>query len=255
MKRYGNNKWGKTLVLNQRQDLRRFVPETKKATKKDLLTMLEKHKMVYIKPNQGTGGFGIIKAEIQTNKAPKFKFTVNTQTYRFNNFDAFYHAIQKKFNSRMYVVQKGIHMLKFNNRPFDIRIMVQTNERGHWEHTGTIGRVAHPRRIVTNYHNGGTPLPLDVLLKPHVNVQERQHLNKELSQLGLTIARHLRTAFPRLKEIGVDVGIDRARHPWIFEVNTRPDPFIFRKLPDSKVFRRVLKLTRLHGRFLPKKIR
>lgn len=140
-------------------------------------------------------------------------------------------------------------MLKYNKRPFDIRVMVQKNERGVWEHTGTIGRVAHPKRIVTNYHNGGIPFSLSTLLHRRLSSKEIAKLHRQLAELGVSVASRIGKELPRVKEVGIDIGLDREYKPWIFEVNTRPDPLIFAKLGNPRLFRRMLRLTPKHGRF------
>lgn len=250
MGRYSNNKLGKTDLLMLHNEIRKYIPETRKATDQDVLAMLERYKMVYIKPTAGTGGFGIVKAERKmqgNNRIYQYKY--NTRSRQFSTFDGFYRALRKIMGRRKYLVQQGIRMMTYRKRPFDIRVMVQRNEQGDWEHTGTIGRMAHPKRIVTNYHSGGTPLPLRTLLKPHLSSEGIKKQGRMLASLGVKVAAHMQTGFPVVKEIGVDIGLDRKRTPWIFEVNTRPDPFIFLKLGRPAVFRRIIRLTRLHGRF------
>ncbi|MBP1157284.1 hypothetical protein JOE45_003878 [Paenibacillus sp. PvR098] len=206
--------------------------------------------MVYIKPNRGTGGKGIVKAEMFQSGAKRiYRYKLDTSQRNFSSFDPFFHSLRRVFGKKTYLIQKGIRMLRYKGRPFDVRIMVQKNERGHWEHTGTIGRLAHPNRIVTNYHSGGTPLALRILLSPHLRGPQRKQLENRLSLMGMVVAKHMQSGFPRIKEIGLDVGMDRHKTPWIFEVNSQPDPFIFLKLNKPSVFRRIFKLTRLHGRF------
>jgi hypothetical protein len=48
---------------------------------------------------------------------------------------------------REYIVQQGIHLLKYNECIFDFRIMVQKNAKGIWESTGIIVRVANPKKL------------------------------------------------------------------------------------------------------------
>lgn len=253
MVRYANTKLGKTRLLIQEETLRLLIPETRRASRKNLHSMLKEYGMVYVKPNLGTGGYGVIKAERkERGDVHHYQYKNNLRKRRFDTYKAFYRSIRKTISKKNYVVQKGIRVLRCHKRPFDIRIMVQRNKRGKWEHTGTIGRMAHPKRIVTNYHNGGTPQPLGKLLRHHLETKDIVRIQKNLSDLGVKVAKHMQTGFPRVKDIGVDVGLDKEYTPWIFEVNTRPDPFIFRKLRKPSVFRKILRLIRLHGRFRKK---
>jgi glutathione synthase/RimK-type ligase-like ATP-grasp enzyme len=45
------------------QELSQNVPDTRWYSKKTLKTMLDRYKMVYVKPNNGTGGRGIMRVE------------------------------------------------------------------------------------------------------------------------------------------------------------------------------------------------
>ncbi len=250
MIKYANTKLGKTFHLKGNEELIIYIPRTEIASRENVHDMLRQFGMVYVKPNLGTGGHGVMKAErIKGGSRDGYRYKLGLRTYAFSTFDAFYSSLSKNFGGRRYLVQQGIRMLTYKQRPFDIRIMVQKNSDRVWEHTGTIGRLAHPKRAVTNYHSGGTPLSIDKLLKPHAADKRRGELAKKLGALGLQVAAHMQSGYPGVKELGVDVGMDKALKPWIFEVNTRPDPFIFKKLNRPEVYRRILQLTKLNGRF------
>ncbi|UUZ90327.1 YheC/YheD family protein [Paenibacillus sp. P25] len=44
------------------------------------------------------------------------------------------------------------------------------------------------------------------------------------------------------------MAIDQKLYPWILEVNTWPDPWIFRKLKDKRIFRRIYRYSKAYGR-------
>src|SRR6478609_391275 len=108
--------------------------------------------------------------------------------------------------------------------------MVQQSLVRKWETTGVIGRVAHPAKIVTNFHNGGTLKSVDTLLKKYLPPAERKGYVQRLQVMGVQVAKAINTRYRGVKEIGVDVAIDKDLQPWILEVNTSPDPYIFRRL-------------------------
>ena len=116
-----------------------------------------------------------------------------------------------------------------------------------------IGRVAHPRKIVTNYHAGGTPKSVRTLMTEHLSPGQWPPFEARLRKLGVSVAEALTRKFPRLKEIGIDVAVDEDHKLWILEVNTLPDPFLFKKLPDKKVFRKIYAYAVSYGRFKPRK--
>ncbi|WP_090821095.1 YheC/YheD family protein [Paenibacillus sp. yr247] len=243
------SKWVKTKVLLLNKKLRKFVPETRIYSQTNLLHMLNKYKMVYVKPINGSFGQGVIRVEKKYN----YHFQSGTVAKTFTTYQGLFAALNIAKLNRSYLVQQGIHLLTHQKRIFDIRIMVQKSPKKKWEATGYIGRVAHPRKIVTNFHNSGKPLPLELLLGPYLNNQKKNAYIKNLRHLGYQIATHYQKIYPGFKEIGVDIGIDKQLKPWVLEVNTAPDPFIFNQLQDKKMFYKVLRYTRANGRFVPAK--
>jgi D-alanine-D-alanine ligase-like ATP-grasp enzyme len=67
-----------------------------------------------------------------------------------------------------------------------------------------------------------------------------------LRGLGVAVAAQLERKFPGIKEIGVDIAVDQQYKPWILEVNTKPDPYIFQKLQNKAVFRKIIRYVRAY---------
>lgn len=229
--------------LQNNKELRGNVPKTKLYNKSILKMMLEKYDMIYVKPNRGTGGKGIIRVEKLGEGS--YKYQLSTITRSFKSFDSMANSINKKTVSEKYVIQHGIHLLRHNNRLFDLRIMVQKNPKGKWETTGIIGRLGHPKKIVTNVCKGGISMPIEVLLKAHVpNIPKYK---KRLERLGYRVAKQLNKTFPRIKELGLDVGIDRNLHPWILEANPKPAIYGFKTLKDKRIYQKMFLYQKAYG--------
>ncbi|WNQ09954.1 YheC/YheD family protein [Paenibacillus aurantius] len=239
-----NNKLGKTRFLNGNSELKKHIPETAPETKEDLYEFLQRYKTVYVKPNHGTGGHGVMRVKRTSDEG--YEYQLGEKVYAFPTYEEMYHSLYRITSKRRHLVQKGIRLLKYRGRPFDVRIMVQKNLKGEWENTGIIGRVAHPNKIVTNYHSGGTPLAMHTLLKPYLTGKQIDEYLVHLNRLGREIAEYLVKGYPFVTAVGVDVGLDSKFKPWIIEVNTRPDPYIFKKLKDKSVFRRIIRYVKAH---------
>jgi glutathione synthase/RimK-type ligase-like ATP-grasp enzyme len=248
MQRYVVSKWVKTVELLKNDELREHIPKTVPMTKDGLLSMLHEYRMVYIKPNIGTFGNGVMRVEWNPAISEPFHYQLGESVSSFINFDSMYEDIERRTKKRKYLVQKGIHLLKHRKRRFDIRIMVQKNLRNEWETTGWIGRVAHPKKIVTNYHSGGTLKSVEFLLKDYLENKEKKHYLEKLKQLGTKVAKQLHKHFPGIKEIGIDIAVDDQLMPWILEVNTKPDPYIFRNLENRAVFGKIIRYVRAYGK-------
>ncbi|MNI82708.1 hypothetical protein D3C73_1394510 [compost metagenome] len=108
-----------------------------------------------------------------------------------------------------------------------------------------IGRLGHPKKIVTNYHSGGKPTAIGTLLSSHLSERRLAQLITEMNTLGTHTAAHMQKSYPRIRQIGLDIGLDRSFTPLIIEVNMKPDPYIFNQLKDKSMYRRVMRYRRL----------
>ncbi len=216
-------------------------------TKNTLSTMLNHYKVVYIKPNVGTYGGGVMKVEHKSGSLP-YVYQNGLKIRRFASKDKLYADLSKIKGKRPYLVQKGIDLRTWNGRIFDLRVMVQRSPSAKWKTTGIIGRAANPRKVVTNYHNGGSLVSFENLLAPYTTKLERLKLERKLRYLGIYVAKRMVRNFPGIRSIGLDIGLDKKLHPWIIEVNTRPDPYIFRKLADKRIYAKVIRYHRFNNR-------
>jgi len=245
MQRFVQSKWKKTQVLATDPRVRPHIPETVRLTRDALSYMLSRYGMVYVKPENGTFGNGVMRVE---KTVRGFRYQSGTAIRFFAGYDALYHDLVRATRNRSYLVQKGIHLLKYRGRRFDIRVMVQKSPGNRWETTGMVGRVAHPRKIVTNVHNGGTLKPVSSLMDPHMSKAERILFHQSLVVLGVRVAKRLEARFPGIKEIGLDIAVGRSKTPYILEVNTCPDPYIFKVLKDKSISRKVIRYAKAYGR-------
>ncbi|WP_040948608.1 YheC/YheD family protein [Gorillibacterium massiliense] len=243
---YPNTKLGKARYLLEHSELAEHVPDTIKETSENLHQFLMKYRTVYVKPDNGTAGRGVMRVKVEDPGT--YCYQLEKEEHRFSSFNRMYRSLSEITSKRRHLVQKGIPLLKIRKRPFDIRVMVQRNPEGVWETTGIIGRLAHPRKIVTNYHSGGTPLPLEALLESHMSSQELPAFLERLNNLGVLTAEHMVKGYPFVHAFGIDIGLDADLKPWIIEVNTKPDPHIFKWLGKPSVYQKILRYLRFNRR-------
>ncbi|MCQ6562308.1 YheC/YheD family protein [Paenibacillus mendelii] len=240
-----SSKLTKTKVVLHSKELARHVPSTRPFSRDRLLTMLECCRMVYVKPDTGSQGIGVIRVE---KKEGGFRYQSGSRKHEFSTFQAMFTSIQRRIGSRRYLIQKGIHVLRYSGRPFDFRIMIQKNPSRKWECTGTAARVAHPRKIVSNGSQGGTIFQARTLMNPIVGQEKTARLLRHMNQLARLTAAQFSRVYPAMNELGLDIAVDRSLKPWILEVNTRPDPCPFTKLDNPASIRKIVRYARAYGR-------
>lgn len=241
MGRYVVSKWKKTKALEKYDDLKKVIPDTVQMTKSSLHHYLREYNMVYIKPDYGTYGNGVMRVKKTKNG---YRYQLGEKVRHFSSYTSMYQSILRQTRGKRYLAQRGIHLLQHDGRSFDLRVMVQLSPAKTWETTGIIGRVAAPRKIVTNYHSGGTIIAAEKLLGPHTkNIKSQLHF---LDKLGVQVGNAMGKNFPGVSALGLDVAMDESMTPWILEVNTSPDPYIFRKLPDKSIFRKIRRYSKLY---------
>lgn len=241
-RRFVVSKWTKTKVLLSCNEVRPYIPDTQRFSKATLKMMLKLYGMVYVKPEKGTHGKGVIRVEQRGNE--EYTYQLGTKMNRFQDYEALYSSLLRHTNNRNYLVQKGIHLMKYKNKRFDVRVMVQLSPSGVWETTGFLGRVAHTGKIVTNYNSGGKIMDVPKLLGEYLSSQDIMKILNQLDKIGVATAKHLYKSYPGLQQIGLDIGFDRHWIPWIIEVNTNPDPYAFNKLSDKSMYKKVMRYKR-----------
>jgi glutathione synthase/RimK-type ligase-like ATP-grasp enzyme len=241
-RRFVISKWTKTKVLLGCNEVRPYIPDTQRFSKASLRTMLKLYGMVYVKPEKGTHGKGVIRVEQRGNE--DYTYQHGTKVSRFQGYEALYSSLLRQTNKRSYLVQKGIQLMKYKNKRFDVRVMVQLSPTGSWETTGFLGKVAHSGKIVTNYNSGGKIMDVQKLLGEHLSSQDITKVLNQLDGIGVATAKHLYKSYPGIQQIGLDIGFDRYWVPWIIEVNTNPDPYAFRLISDKSMYKKVMRYKR-----------
>lgn len=264
-----SSKWAKTKVILQNRQLSVFIPETRKYRLEDLKELLGLYGTVYIKPDRGTYGSGVMRAEqravhlspslqqsdsssteAEAEVEPKLMYILRyaKDAEVFSTPEELHAALLPLIKGRSYLVQQGIDLLRHEDRPFDLRVLTQKNLHGAWETTGMLGRVAAPQKVVTNYHNGGSIFSVDTLFKGHMTPAEMTATVQQLKSLGVRIGAQLETAYPGLKEIGLDVAMDQHHDLWLLEVNTLPSIIVFKMFQNKAIYRRIHRYAVAYGR-------
>ena len=110
------SKLAKTGALLRRHDLRSLIPDTRRLSKQSLSDMMNAYGMVYVKPDIGTFGSGVIRVE---RASEGYRAQLGDRAYKFGTIDALYDGLLRMKHRGAYIVQRGIHLLKHTGRRFD----------------------------------------------------------------------------------------------------------------------------------------
>ncbi|RRJ63304.1 hypothetical protein EHV15_10510 [Paenibacillus oralis] len=235
------NKWIKYEFMKRDASLAPYLPETKRMNRPSFWSLLKKHRHVMVKPVWGSRGRGVIQVSDLGNGRYAVHYENRAQVIQ--GRENTYRYIQKIMGSASYMVQRRITRPTINNRPFDMRVIVQRKKSSsQWVVTGKLIKVAGKGYIVSNNtRSKGTLLKF----RPGLQRSSIRHLpasalESKINKVSLLSVRRLKALFPEHRIYGLDVATDPGGRVSIIEANLYPAMSHFRKLKDAALYRRIL---------------
>lgn len=237
------NKMKIARVLKKDPYLSQFVPDTVSFSVKKLVKMLKMHRVIYLKPNDGLKGKGIIRVRAVSDKRYEVSYGKKVRIHR---FDAMVKKVIRQIGTRDdYLIQQGIHLATYHDRPYDIRLLL-VKHLNRWHLTMISAKVAAVKdAIVTNVSFNRKWLPLDELQHSIYEVLDHggkkarpMAVLRELIDLSYQIANKLGQRFP-FYMLGLDLAIDKNGKIWFIEANTSPAIKPMKQVNDRKSFKTV----------------
>lgn len=234
----------------------KYVPEMVWYTDTQLVHMLNKWRLVYVKPNAGSGGTGIIRVEMLRHAHYVVSWGHRMVRCSTASLPSVVRAAMLRRNR--YVIQRGIRLARVNGKPFDLRVVWQKPGRT-WQLTWMSAKIASRRNAtVTNVAKGGVDARLRPTLKRMTPPVDVDTMLNNIRVASRKIVYTLGSKFP-LRIIGLDLGIDKNRHIWFIEANTNPnfkglrkiDPVQYRRYENA--MRKIRGLSRSKNRSSRKK--
>ncbi|TVY11272.1 YheC/YheD family protein [Paenibacillus cremeus] len=235
MTKLKRDKWLQYRILRTIPALAARIPETRLLKLNMMTKLLPQYQGIVLKPRGGRFGRHILF--ITLNRSRSYRVHVEKKTFTFKKTKPLIQWISKMTGSRSYIVQRRLWLARIRGNPFDIRIMVQRRKGASstWNVTGSYAKIAAQGYLVTNVPSG--ILPVSEALK-HARIGDRSLL-VQCERIARLAARRLGERFPKLRQVGFDLGIDEKRRIWILEGNYKPDLLPFRLLKDSSIYRRI----------------
>ncbi|RKP56216.1 hypothetical protein D7Z26_06140 [Cohnella endophytica] len=221
--------------------MKHYVPDTEWFDQSSLEKMLRTYDLVYIKPDVGRQGNGIIR--VKRLKAGDYKISYKHSSHLCSR-DKVYSTIKEILDpDKEYLVQRGIDLATYRRRPFDVRVVLQ-KPRDRWRATLMCAKVAPQRSsVVTNVSKGAKDYNLYRLLNRTDQPLRRSEIIRDLIDASQQIAQILGSRFP-LEILGLDMAIDKRGNIWFIEANTKPDCKGLEKI-DRKLYRKYLRAKKI----------
>lgn len=230
---YFFNKWQLFDWLRSNRSTRTLVPNTKRLrSSASLAAMLTQYGRLYLKPESGKAGKGIMLLKKDSNDSNMmYSLTIQGQRrrdelYKTSKLPLLWKRIKAEIYGVPYIMQQGIELAKYHDRHFDIRLLVQKSGKGIWSVTGIGARLAGPKRITTHVPQGGSVEDPEKMLFPTFGSEYTTILMNSLKSNALLIARQIENSSGHtLGEMSMDLGIDKQGSIWFFEANSKPMKF------------------------------
>jgi hypothetical protein len=242
MRDYGlaRSKWRQSIAFSNDPVLKKKLPQTDLYNRSNLIKYLHRYQTVFLKPDEGGKGQGVIKIwklgkQIIIQKNTKRSVTTNLSTI--------YDASKKLIKDQKYIIQQGISLIQVDKRPVDFRVLLYKPGK-HWIAMGIMGKWAAKNKIVTNYSSGGQAITLRKALKQSMKISDKEcsQLEDRLKNLAMYIAKK---HFNYAKELGLDIGIDSGNNIWLIEGNTVPGIKLFKYHDDKGLYRKIYRIRKL----------
>ncbi|TCZ80962.1 YheC/YheD family protein [Paenibacillus albiflavus] len=221
------------------------LPVTTRYSRVHLRNMMNRFNSLYIKPQSGSIGKGIIKITRKGDERWKVQLPTTTVVTSRKRAEL---KVNNNVKRRSYLIQQTIPLATYKGNPYDIRVSIQRDLNGKWRLTGLYGKIARKGSHVTNVARGGTAKKCDLLFQS--SFQNPSQVVDDVQRLSLDIARFLGNRLKHLADVGLDIGVNRSGKPFFIEMNGRDQRYGFIKAKMPKTFYRTYESPILYAKYV-----
>jgi hypothetical protein len=255
---YGlRDKWSVYQQILANELLAKYLPYTMPYTSFEQLRdlLFDKHSLI-LKPTSSCQGRGVLLLRKHSNQvAICGRTTGNEALEQLLPLDDMSRWLSSFVGGRKYIVQQALNLNTHDNRPFDLRILMQKDGRGNWYKTGQAVRIGSRNGVTSNLHGGGEACEWSEFCDRELRSFDLQTLNTTIDEVTGALPSYVEKKHGILCELGIDLGVDvHQKQLWLLEVNSRPGRTIFKRIGDLKTFKRAYILPVLYAKSLADKL-
>jgi glutathione synthase/RimK-type ligase-like ATP-grasp enzyme len=201
--------------------LKKHLPPTVEfKSSNQFFNLLTKYESIILKPKSGSQGRGIIVIEADDGYFKiKSNYLGKISQKQFQSKGQFIKWVNSLL-TKDYLIQPYLS-LQVDNRPFDIRVLLQKGNDGAWIEQGRGIRIGKDSALISNLHAGAQVVNYTKGLD-HFFSEEKVVIDQTINHIIPQIPIVLEAANFNLFEIGIDISIDQTGHIWVLEVNSKP---------------------------------
>ncbi|WP_113928254.1 YheC/YheD family protein [Bacillus sp. P14.5] len=231
------NKWTIYRHLIKRDKVSPYLPETTLIHSiPETVAKIRREKTVIIKPFDGANGMGVF--EIQSKNGHFQVRTTKKQEIAVKDMDeeTLSRWLESLVSKRSFILQGQLDNRDEQDRPFDLRLLLQKNENDKWSVSCKGFRVGIPGTLLTNISAGASVISYEEWKKTlkHYNWT---YIESELREILSSLPGILEEEFAPLFEIGLDIIIGRDSSVWVLDMNSKPGHKMLQLLNENEIKR------------------
>lgn len=224
------DKWSFWNIISTDENTQKLLPYTEHFMGyKQLVKFLEKFQSVYLKPQSGSLGKGIVMVQ-KSGERLVFIDHLKRETVTTGFFQA--DDYLKKFHRSKYIIQQGVPT-KYNEKNVDFRIYLQKDKTTKWKVQGLLGRVAKTGSIITNIRHTTQILEGQEIITKMFNLSEKEanSLIEKISFASIQVCEIFEASGKKIGDVALDLIVDQNLNVWILEMNKA---YAYKSLKNSK---------------------
>jgi glutathione synthase/RimK-type ligase-like ATP-grasp enzyme len=216
------------ILLKDEKEIRNHVPATYLLKKMDdLIEFIQDRERIILKPVSLSRGRGIFTLEKNQELAEGYILYEHQNEFLLRHLIPDNKALEEMFIklnllNKHYLYQTYIPLLKINNRPLDVRVVMQKYDIKSWKCSGIECRVAGENEVLTNISRGGEAMTLEEVVIGTGIDQSYDKIYESIINLCQKFCNLIDRKDEHYAEFGIDIGLDQEGYPWIIEANIFP---------------------------------
>lgn len=203
--------------LGKSDYLKKFlIPYKQLSSNEDVLEFLGKYKEIIVKPIRGHHGENVIKVE-EVENGYKVIEKLNSFICTKEELEAYLNKMPKNK-----LVQKYINSSIKSGEPFDFRLHLQKDKNAKWQLTIIVPRIGSKNFVITNISQGSQMMEFLKFIRNEYK-DDWQKVKEQIETFAVTFSNEFEKQYPYyFDELGIDIGYDKDKFIWVYEVNWRP---------------------------------